>query len=409
VESNGLHSYPTGTEISGAGADRCPVCGAEGLPFVRRDAVPVHQNQLCSSASEARSVVRGDLRICHCDRCDFVWNAAFDLSLLSYDHDYDNTQSCSPRFAEHLRSLVAEVVEERGVRGKRIVEVGCGQGEILRALVAADDGNTGHGFDPSHRGPLEELGGRLRFEHAFYGPDQASGAADVVLSRHVIEHVDTPVEMLALMRGAIEAAPDPRFFLETPDVAWILEGQVVWDFFYEHCSYFTCSSLDFAAQRAGLALDRLDLVFGAQYMWAEGRPATRVAEPAPTSVLRGAAEEFERAERRLWERLRGQLDDLSRRGPVAVWGAGAKGVTFANELDPQAEILAAVIDLNPAKQGGFLPGTGHPIVSPQEANARGIASAVLLNPNYEQEIVDVLADEQSSIDLVAAAQVDAIS
>ncbi len=392
--------------MSDAG-DRCPLCGDVGLPFVRREGVPVHQNQLCTTAEEARAVVVGDLRICHCGTCDFVWNAAFDADRLSYHHAYDNTQTCSPRFVDHLESVVALLVDERGVRGSRIVEVGCGNGEFLRRLVLADPQNTGRGFDPSYRGPSHDLEGRLRFERSFFGPEEATRTADLVVSRHVIEHVDEPLAMLELMRGAIASAHDPRLFLETPDVAWILERRVVWDFFYEHCSYFTPRSVDFAAQRAGLELVGVDFVFGGQYLWAQARPGQRVT-PRPAASLRPAAEEFERAERELWERLGDQLAELAAHGPVAVWGAGAKGVTFVNQLDPAGELLACVVDLNPAKQGGFLPKTGHPILSPEELEEQGIASAVLLNPNYEQEIREMLAGTHSSVNLVLTDQVGAM-
>ena len=354
-------------------------------------------------------MVVGDLRICHCGTCDFVWNAAFDPGRLSYHHAYDNTQTFSPVFADHLESVVSLLVDERDVRDSRIVEVGCGKGEFLRRLVEADRGNTGSGFDPSYVGPLEDLDGRLRFELSFFGPEQATGAADVVVSRHVIEHVEEPLAMLELMRSAIAAAPEPRLFLETPDVEWILENRVVWDFFYEHCSYFTPRSIEYAARLAGLEIDRVDLVFGGQYMWAQGRPAEGRDAPPPTASLRAATEEFERAERQLWERLAAQIDELSGRGAVAVWGAGAKGVTFVNRLDPDAEALAGVVDLNPAKQGGYIPGTGHPILAPHDLDARGVVTAVLLNPNYEQEIREMLAAAGSSVDLVGAEQVGAVN
>jgi SAM-dependent methyltransferase len=373
--------------------------------------VPVHQNQLCASAYEAREVVVGDLHICHCPNCDFVWNAAFDCSLLSYHHAYDNTQTCSPRFTKHLESLVALLVDDRGLRARRIVEVGCGNGEFLRRLVIADEGNSGTGYDPSYRGPPQDVDGRLVFERSFFGADQASGSADVVVSRHVIEHVDEPLTILELMRRAIVSASDPRLFLETPNVAWILQRRVVWDFFYEQCSYFTPHSIKVAADIVGLEVVGVDLVFGGQYLWAQARPTqpgrSTVALP-PATGLGPAVEEFERAERQLWERLADQLAELAADGPVAVWGAGAKGVTFANQLDPAAGMLSCVIDLNPAKQGGFLPGTGHPILSPQAAEEQGIATAILLNPNYEQEIRDMLASTQSSIKLVQADEVGAV-
>jgi hypothetical protein len=146
----------------------------------------------------------------------------------------------------------------------------------------------------------------------------------------------------------------------------------------------------------------VDLVFGGQYMWAQGRPGR--VEPRADAALRPLAEEFEQAELALWERLGGQLDALSETGRVAVWGAGAKGVTFVNQLDPSGERLAGVVDLNPAKQGGFLPGTGHPILAPEQLDELGVATAVLLNPNYEPEIREMLATANSGIDLVLADQ-----
>ncbi|HUR86530.1 MAG TPA: class I SAM-dependent methyltransferase [Solirubrobacteraceae bacterium] len=394
-----------------AAADRCPVCGETGRAFVCRERVPVHQNQLFASADEARAAVVGELRICHCPTCDFVWNAAFDSGLLSYHHAYDNTQTCSPRFSDHLDALVTLLVVERGVRDARIVEVGCGNGEFLRRLVLGGPGNTGAGFDPSYRGPDEDLGGRVAFQRSFFGPGEATGEADVVVSRHVIEHVDEPIAILELMRSAIEAAPDPRLFLETPDVAWILEHRVVWDFFYEHCSYFTPRSLAYAAQLAGLEVVAVDLVFADQYQWVQARPAGPASSAAvpERQGLAAAAEEFERAERRLWQRLGEQVAELGACGPVAIWGAGAKGVTFANQIDPARESLACVIDLNPAKQGGYLPGTAHPIVSPQEAEERGVATAILLNPNYEPEIREMLAASGSRVTLVNADHVGVVN
>jgi SAM-dependent methyltransferase len=390
---------PTGRETRS-----CPICGhGPGNPFVTRRAVPVHQNQLCTTRNEARGVTRGDLLVCHCERCDFVWNAAFDLSRVSYGHAYDNAQAWSPAFRDHLARLVTRLVEEREVRNSRIVEVGCGNGDFLRRLVSADAGNVGLGFDPSYRGPTSDVAGRVSFEADYYRPN-GRNSADVVLSRHVIEHIDDPVSMLGVLRVATDSVPDPRIFLETPDVGWILEYGVVWDFFYEHCSYFTPRSLDLAARRAGLHLDRVDRVFGEQYLWAEARPGEPARDEPPQAEdgLSAATQAFQRSEQKLWERLAHQVSALRPRGPVAVWGAGAKGVTFANQLDPDGEQLACVVDINPAKQGGFLPGTGHPIVSPDAAVERGIRSAIVLNPNYADEIRATMAGATTHVDVVVA-------
>ena len=68
----------------------------------------------------------------------------------------------------------------------------------------------------------------------------------------------------------------------------------------------------------------------------------------------------------------------------AVWDA--KGVNFALLSDPAARTIACVIDVNPAKQGKYLAGSGLPVVAPAAAAARKPASIYVMNPNYLEEI-----------------------
>jgi len=72
--------------------------------------------------------------------------------------------------------------------------------------------------------------------------------------------------------------------------------------------------------------------------------------------------------------------------PTAIWGAGAKGVTFANHLDRERKRFNCVVDTNSKKQGKFLPGSGHEIVSPQTIKDRGIQKIVVMYPNYLEEL-----------------------
>jgi len=96
---------------------------------------------------------------------------------------------------------------------------------------------------------------------------------------------------------------------------------------------------------------------------------------------------------------------LSTKGGIALWGAGAKGVTFANLVDSEGSWINCIIDINPKKQGKYVPGTGHPIVSYKEIRNYDIRNIILMNPNYRQEILKLLADSGINnvklVDLVA--------
>ncbi|MBN1505729.1 MAG: methyltransferase domain-containing protein [Sedimentisphaerales bacterium] len=367
----------------------CPICElADVVSFLHRENMPVFQNMLFRRQSDATNAKRGSLALAVCSRCGFVFNAAFDQTKMDYNADYDNTQTCSPHFASYVDERAAHLLSERRLHHRRIVEVGCGKGYFLRKLVEDERaGNVGYGYDPSYVGPEVDLGGRLNFQKCLYTAETADIHADTVVCRHVIEHLPDPVALLQLMSRTLSGATEPLVALETPCVGWILRNRVVWDFYHEHCSYFAAGSLGIAAERAGLQPQSLRHVFGDQYLWLEATPASH----APVRPL-GSGDEmvslcraFAAVEASYVQNWRTKLAELTRVGAVALWGAGAKGVTLANLVDPDRELVACVVDLNPRKQGCFLPGTGHPIVDYKAIPALQVKIAIPMNPNYVAE------------------------
>jgi len=85
---------------------------------------------------------------------------------------------------------------------------------------------------------------------------------------------------------------------------------------------------------------------------------------------------------------------------VAIWGAAAKGVTLANLIDPDATLLACIVDINPNKQGKFLPGSAHPIVGPAEMGTLGVRTALVTNPNYFEENSRIVRNAGLHLELV---------
>jgi SAM-dependent methyltransferase len=379
----------------------CPVCTDDGgRLFLTREQVPATQNLLLREAFDAVKVERGTLRLHYCAACGFVWNPAVALNLIRYDRDYENTQTWSLAFENHVRNLADHLVHERDVRACRIVEVGCGKGAFLRQLVEMSPGNSGIGYDPSYSGPLVDLDGRLRFERRFYGASPIEEPADVVVCRHVIEHVPDPVALLRLIWKALGNSANPRVFFETPCVEWILRRQVAWDFFHEHCSYFTASSLTTAFEAAGFQVDLVRHVFGGQYLWLEARPAAPSRPSRDPGDVPRLAQRFAAVEQARINSWGEAVRRIAGQGPAALWGAGAKGVTFANLLDPRRRFFHCVIDINPKKQGCYLPGTGHPVMEPEAVDRLGIKNILLMNSNYRTEIVQKLSDQCSAATLV---------
>lgn len=384
--------------------NKCPICDSFHIyQFLKRNEVPVHQNMVFHSAESARNIQRGILTMCMCERCGFVFNSTFDPSLLKYDETYDNTQTFSFAFKDHVESIVNYLRQNHHSDKTRIVEVGCGKGHFLRKLVRDDNISTGYGFDPTYEGQLIDLNGRLNFQQTFYDEHSSEISADIVICRHVIEHVPNPLSLLRSIRAALSKSPDARVFFETPCVSWILNNQVIWDFFYEHCSIFTRDSLTMAFELGGFEVVEAKHVFGGQYLWLEAKIShfnnDKDKNEQEIDIV-NLARSYAREEKMLIEKWQTKVINLSKVGNVALWGAGAKGATLAHLIDQDANLIKCIVDLNPKKQGGYLPATGHRIISYSDLSRFDIHSAILMNPNYQAENQKLLDDVASKVELL---------
>ena len=128
----------------------CPSCGSEGLrAFHEQRSIPAHSCLLLPDLEEARGYPRGDLVLGFCERCRFISNTAFDSSLHEYSSRYEETQGFSPRFQQFARSLAQRWIDKYDIRGKTVLEIGCGKGEFLVLMCELGE-NRGIGVDPAY-------------------------------------------------------------------------------------------------------------------------------------------------------------------------------------------------------------------------------------------------------------------
>jgi SAM-dependent methyltransferase len=326
--------------------------------------VPVMQNRVFASRAEALRCAVAPLELVWDANTGLVYNACFDADLLTYDERYNNEQSFSAVFQHHLHE-VADLVTRKVPQEARVVEVGCGKAAFLRLL--RQRGFPATGCDPAYEGDEPYI------TKEPFGRGTAL-RADLVILRHVLEHIPHPYTFLKDIADA--NGRQGLIYIEVPDLDWIIRHRAYYDLMYEHCNYFCASSLRACFQSNA----EVGTLFGGQYLWLTGDLADMAAEPVAASRppdftplqhgLIALASEIRLARRRF------------------VWGAGAKGTTLAYLLHGTDAEIDYLIDVNPAKQGHFSPASGTPIISPDEARARLRPSdlVLIMNPNYQREI-----------------------
>ncbi len=368
----------------------CLACGATQIDrFLHLPAVPVFCNVLLPTEAEAQAAPRGDLDLGICRACGHVFNLAFDPELVKYAEGYENSLHHSPRFQSYAEELAAELRGRHHLTDSHVVEIACGQGDFLK-LVCSEPGCSGTGFDPSFRGEVPAEG--ISIEREYFGARPLAKAIDLVCCRHALEHIDDPAGFLQMVKEAVPAGSRPAVFFEVPNSLYSLRDGGIWDFIYEHVSYFCGRSLSACFARAGFAVRRTWETFDGQFLCLEADEKDPGSTPPVLSSVPTTGELVALAAG-LGNQMTGLLDSWRSRfkeitaggGKVAVWGTGSKGVTFLN-LMGDAGTAGVPVDINPQKHGLFVPGTGHRVVAPENLAELGIRLVLVMNPVYTAEI-----------------------
>ncbi len=383
----------------------CPVCQStqvRGILDIPQ--IPALGNVLWENRADALAAARGNVRLTFCETCGHLYNRAFDPALMEYDVQYENSLHFSPLFQNYATRLAQSLVDRYDLRGKNIIEIGSGKGDFLR-LLCQYGGNHGIGFDPSYEPSPDEAHPAITFVRDVYAERYAGYRADLILFRHVLEHIHQPEAFIQSLRriigvrrtiGAQKQAADrsdPVVFCEVPNLGYILRDTAIWDIIYEHYSYFSANSLASLFTRCGFQVLNLGDAFDGQFLYIEAMPGGDDHLPPaswnalPIETLAGMVAGFAARGQEKIARWYEQVGALRESGKRAVlWGAGSKGISFLNMLHVQEEI-PYVVDINPRKRGKYVTGSGQQIVPPEflASNYRP-DTIIVMNPIYRQEI-----------------------
>jgi len=374
----------------------CPVCASRHLKvFFEMLDVPVHCNLLWESQDAARYCPKGDIRLAFCPVCGFITNLAFDPTPLEYTQAYDNSLYFSPRFHDYAQSQAERLIECYDLYNKDIIEIGCGQGDFLLMLCELGN-NRGVGFDPAYvkREKRDSVEDQVKFIQDFYSDRYKNYKADLIVCRHVLEHIQDPKSFLNTIRQAMGHHLHTYVFFEVPNALHTFQRLFVWDIIYEHCSYFTPISLSRTFSSCGFHVCEVTEEYEGQYLCIDAMPSKQSAldsghvQHYEVNQISRDIESFASTHRKKVEKCRRKIEQIEGMGQRAViWGAGSKGVTFLNTFKNTR--IKYAVDINPRKQGMYIPGTGQRIVPPEFLRDYQPDVVIVMNPIYQSEIKEL--------------------
>ena len=338
----------------------------------RIEQLPVFQNRMFRTQEEALECAKGDVVLVRDMETGLIFNQAFRPELMQYDADYQNEQAVSSVFRAHLDEVSSII--SKNFHDQTLIEVGCGKGYFLEHLSTLGFKITG--LDPTYEGASPNV------IKAYFTPEIGLSADGIIL-RHVLEHVQDPVNFLKHIADSNGGAG--KIYIEVPCFDWICEHRAWFDVFYEHVNYFRIS--DF--KRMFRKVYEVGHIFGGQYLYVVADLATLarpcLSEPDdfafPADFLGTVDHYADMIKNQSMEGARGRRRSI-------IWGGASKGVIFALFMQRAGVGVDFVIDINTAKQGKYLAGTGLRVSSPEEVLVQVDQGSTIfvMNGNYLPEI-----------------------
>lgn len=326
--------------------------------------VPVVQQRTAESAHEARNAVCGDIVIARNLETGLITNEAFRPELMDYDSSYQSDPGHSATFQAHLVQVAGIVQKHFG--GQKLIEVGCGKARFLAQLQSM--GFDIIGLDPTYEGTNPVV---IR---DYFRPG-LSLRGDAIVLRHVLEHIPDPVTFLRHL--CLANGGGGRIYLEVPCFDWICEHRAWSDVTYEHVNYFRLPDFH---RMFGRVLES-GRIFHEQFLYVVADLTTIRTPRLPADDSFRFPPDFSRS-------IGGYAQTLREKPDFAVWGAASKGVMFALYMERAGAKVPHIVDINPAKQGKYLAGTGLRVSTPDEMLRILPAGAdiVVMNGNYLEEV-----------------------
>jgi len=356
----------------------CRGCSAQLLlTFLDLGASPI-ANDLISGETLVSPEVFYPLHVMICTNCSLVQIPEVAKREALFRSDYVYFSSYSTSWLEHSQAYASKMIELLDLSEQDLViEVASNDGYLLQYF--RENGVQVLGIEPSSGVAEVAIEKGISTVIDFFGMEVAKKLAfekkpKLMVGNNVLAHVP---DLHDFIEGfSILIAPEGLVTFEFPHIVSLIRNNQFDTIYHEHYSYLSVTSLSPIFESHGLRItdvEKLNTHGGSIRIYVVPTDSSWETSDSVSKILQEENENDPRNKviwRSLQEKtLRVKIDLLEelvkckREGiKVAAYGAAAKGNTLLNYCGIDSDLIDYVVDLNPHKQGNYLPGSRIPIV-----------------------------------------------
>ena len=310
-----------------------------------------------------------DLDIWQCSGCGLV---QLDADPVPYYRDVIRAAGLSAEMRAFRLGQFAGLIDRFSLRGKKMLEIGCGRGEYLSLLREA--GMDASGIEHSAESVTACHAAGLSVSEGFVASEDdlvPGGPFDGFAIFNFLEHLPDPNGTLAGIHRNL--SDNAIGLVEVPNFDMMLQERQFAEFMSDHLCYYTAATLTTALSINGFE------VLSCTEEWYRYILSAVVRKRQPHNLA-----DFHARQARLGDEIHAYIRRFPPRR-VAMWGAGHQALALMALFGLQGSIRY-VIDSAPFKQGKYTPATHIPIVAPDALEHDPVDAVIIAAAGYSDEV-----------------------
>lgn len=348
------------------------------------------------------------LHVMVCDNC-FLTQALEYEKPENIFSDYKYFSSYSNSWLEHSKNYVDMIVQKLKLnKNSRVIEIASNDGYLLQYFKPYNI--EAIGIEPAANVAEIAIKKGINTIVNFFGKELAEylknndRQADLIIGNNVLAHVPYIGDFTAGLKAALK--PDGIITMEFPHILNLINNNQFDTIYHEHFSYLSILAVKKVFEENKLKLidiDELKTHGGSVRIYAahEENNIYEISENV-ANILNKERQaglydiktyiDFDDKVKKIKRNILSALIKIKNEGgTIAGYGAAAKGNTLFNYCGIGRDFIDYVVDMNPHKQGMYLPGSAIPIYSAEKIKETKPDYVIIVPWNLKEEIVEQLS------------------